>query len=69
MEGRELVYLDTLAVISVTFGGFAVIAVALRQDTGARLSKLQVLIIRLLVEISLIAAFLCMMPSLLSLFH
>jgi len=69
MEARELVYLDTLAVIAVTFGGFAVIAVALRQDTGARLSKLQVLIIRFLVEISLIAAFLSVVPGLLSLFH
>jgi len=69
MEGRELVYLDTLAVLAVTFGGFAIIAVALRQDTGARLSKIQVLIIRFLVEISLIAAFLSVIPSLLSLFH
>ncbi len=26
MDGRELVYLDTLALAAVTFGGFAVIA-------------------------------------------
>ncbi len=69
MEGRELVYLDTLALAAVTFGGFAVIAVALRQETSAHLTKLQVLIIRFLVEISLIVAFLSLMPSLLFLFR
>ena len=39
MEGRELVYLDTLALAAVTFGRFAVIAVALRQETSAHLTN------------------------------
>lgn len=34
MEGREFAYLDTLALAAVTFGGFSVIAAALRPASG-----------------------------------
>lgn len=69
MELSGAPYLYTLASLSVTFGGLAVIAIVLRQDSGGHLSETHVLLTRIFVELALLIAVLSMMPVLFFLFR
>jgi hypothetical protein len=62
-------YLQTLALISITFGGFAVLVTVFRQMIGGRLSDFDVFFIRNTLLRSFMAAGCSMLPSLLALFQ
>ena len=61
-------YLFTLAALSVTFVGFSALVVVLRQTFGGEMSKLDILITRIFIQLGFIVVAGAMLPPLLSLF-
>src|SRR5438552_18518932 len=68
-SGFALTYLYTLAALSITFVGFTALVVILRQTLGGELSRLDVLITRIFIQLGFMVAAGCMLPPLLMLFH
>src|SRR3979490_2093793 len=64
----ELTYLYTLASLSVTFVGFSALVIILRQTMGGEMSKLDILITRIFIQLGFIVAAGAMLPALLLLF-
>jgi hypothetical protein len=62
------VYLYTLATLAVTFGGFAVIAIAVRQVIGGQLGKTHLFITRIFFELAIVVTVVAILPGLLALF-
>ena len=62
-------YLFTLAALSVTFVGFSALVIYLRQTVGGEMSKLDVLITRIFIQLGFMVVACAMLPPLLSLFH
>src|SRR5215813_6358890 len=62
-------YLYTLAALSVTFVGFSALVIILRQTFGGELSKLDILITRLFIQLGFMVAASAMLPPLLALFQ
>ena len=69
MELPRSGYFQTLALFSVTFGGFAVLVAVFRQMIGGRLSDFDMFFIRATLLRSFMAAGCSMLPSLLALFE
>jgi hypothetical protein len=69
MDLPGLSYLFTLAELSVTFVGFSSLVVVLRQTMGGEMSKLDILITRIFIQLGFIVAAGAMLPALFSLFH
>jgi hypothetical protein len=61
-------YLYTLAALSVTFVGFSALVIVLRQTFGGALSKLDVLITRIFIQLGFLVAASAMLPPLFALF-
>jgi hypothetical protein len=61
-------YLYTLAALSVTFVGFSALVIYLRQTAGGEMSKLDVLITRIFIQLGFIVVASAMLPPLLTLF-
>jgi hypothetical protein len=61
-------YLYTLAALSVTFVGFSALVIVLRQTFGGELSKLDILITRIFIQLGFLVAAGAMLPPLLALF-
>jgi hypothetical protein len=61
-------YLYTLATVSVTFVGFSALVIVLRQTFGGELSKLDILIARIFIQLGFMVAASAMLPPLLALF-
>jgi hypothetical protein len=61
-------YLYTLAALSITFVGFSALVIYLRQTVGGEMSKLDVLITRIFIQLGFIVVAGAMLPPLLSLF-
>jgi hypothetical protein len=61
-------YLYTLAALSVTFVGFSALVLVLRQTFGGELSKLDILITRIFIQLGFLVAAGAMLPPLLALF-
>jgi hypothetical protein len=61
-------YLYTLAALSVTFVGFYALVIVLRQTFGGALSKLDVLITRIFIQLGFLVAASAMLPPLFALF-
>jgi hypothetical protein len=73
MTGEEMdlpgsTYLYTLAALSVTFVGFSALVIILRQTLGGEMSRLDILITRIFIQLGFIVAAGAMLPPLLSLF-
>jgi hypothetical protein len=68
MELPGSVYLYTLATLAVTFVGFSAVVIFLRQAFGGEMSKLEILISRIFIQLGFIVAAGAMLPPLLSLF-
>ena len=62
-------FLFTLAGLSVSFVGFSTLVIILRQTLGGRMSKLDILITKIFIQLGFIVAAGAMLPPLLSLFH
>ncbi len=62
-------YLFTLAALSVTFVGFSALVVVLRQTFGGEMSRLDILITRIFIQLGFIVVAGAMLPPLLSLFQ
>jgi hypothetical protein len=60
-------YLYTLAALSITFVGFSALVIYLRQTVGGEMSKLDVLITRIFIQLGFIVVAGAMLPPLLSL--
>ena len=61
-------YLFALATISVTFVGFSALVIILRQTIGGEMSRLDVLVTRIFIQLGFIVAAGAMLPPLLMLF-
>ena len=61
-------YLFALATISVTFVGFSAFVMILRQTIGGEMSRLDVLVTRIFIQLGFIVAAGAMLPPLLMLF-
>jgi hypothetical protein len=61
-------YLYTLATLSVTFVGFSALVIVLRQTFGGELSKLDILITRIFIQLGFLVAAGAMLPPLLAFF-
>ena len=68
MELPGTTYLYTLATLAVTFVGFSALVILLRQAFGGGLSKLEILITRIFIQLGFIVAAGAMLPPLLALF-
>lgn len=68
MELPGSVYLYTLAGLAVTFVGFSALVIILRQTLGGEMSRLDILITRIFIQLGFIVAAGAMFPPLLSLF-
>ena len=64
MELPGTVYLFTLAALAVTFVGFSTLVVILRQTLGGTLSKLDILITRIFIQLGFIVAAGALLPPL-----
>jgi hypothetical protein len=62
-------YLYTLAALSVTFVGFSALVVVLRQSFGGEMSRLDILITRIFIQLGFIVVAGAMLPPLLFLFQ
>lgn len=67
MTSSESNYLFTLATLAVTFVGFSALVIILRQTIGGEMSRLDVLVTRIFIQLGFIVAAGAMLPSLLSL--
>jgi hypothetical protein len=61
-------YLYTLAAVSVTFVGFSALVIVLRQTFGGTMSRLEILITRIFIQLGFIVAASALLPNLMSLF-
>ena len=61
-------YLLALATIAVTFVGFSALVIILRQTIGGEMSRLDVLVTRIFIQLGFIVAAAAMLPPLLMLF-
>ena len=61
-------YLLTLAALSVTFVGFSGLVIMLRQTLGGDMSRLDVLITRIFIQLGFIVAGAALLPELMALF-
>jgi hypothetical protein len=61
-------YLFALATVSVTFVGFSALVIILRQTIGGEMSRLDVLVTRIFIQLGFIVAAGAMLPPLLMLF-
>lgn len=68
MASSATTYLLALATISVTFVGFSALVIILRQTIGGEMSRLDVLVTRIFIELGFIVAAGAMLPPLLMLF-
>ena len=68
MESSSLTYLYTLAALSITFVGFSALVIILRQTLGGEMSKLDILITRIFIQLGFLVAAGAMLPPLLKLF-
>lgn len=68
MELTGTTYLYTLATLAVTFVGFSALVILLRQAFGGSLSKLEILITRIFIQLGFIVAAGALLPPLLALF-
>ena len=66
LPGTEYFY--TLAALSVTFVGFSTVAIVLRQTFGGEMSRLDILITRIFIQLGFIVVAGSMLPPLLALF-
>jgi hypothetical protein len=69
MELTGTAYLYTLATLAVTFVGFSALVILLRQSFGGSLSKLEILITRIFIQLGFIVAAGALLPPLLALFE
>jgi hypothetical protein len=67
MPAPALTYLYALASLSVTFVGFSALVIILRQTIGGEMSRLDVLVTRIFIQLGFIVAAGAMLPPLLSL--
>src|ERR1700688_2500124 len=67
MPTAALTYLYALASLSVTFVGFSALVIILRQTIGGEMSRLDVLVTRIFIQLGFIVAAGAMLPPLLSL--
>ena len=68
MELPGSTYLYTLATLAVTFVGFSALVIILRQTLGGEMSRLDILITRIFIQLGFIVAAGSMLPPLLALF-
>jgi hypothetical protein len=68
MELPGTAYLYTLATLAVTFVGFSALVILLRQAFGGGLSKLEILITRIFIQLGFIVAAGSLLPPLMALF-
>jgi len=68
LELRGTAYLFTLATLSVSFVGFSALVMMLRQTLGGEMSKFDVLITRIFIQLGFMVAAGSMLPPLLALF-
>ena len=68
MELPGTAYLYTLATLAVTFVGFSVLVILLRQAFGGMLSNLEILITRIFIQLGFIVVAGAMLPPMLALF-
>ena len=61
-------YLFSLASLSVTFVGFSALVIVFRQTIGGEMSRLEVLITRIFIQLGFMVTASAMMPPLLALF-
>ena len=61
-------YLFTLAALSVTFVGFSALVIVFRQTIGGEMSRLEVLITRIFIQLGFMVTASSMLPPLLALF-
>ncbi|HEY4040049.1 MAG TPA: hypothetical protein VGM15_14600 [Burkholderiaceae bacterium] len=69
MNSPALTYLYTLATLAVTFVGFSALVIIMRQTLGGAMSKLDILITRIFIQLGFMVAAGCMLPPMLSLFQ
>lgn len=69
MELPGSTYLFTLAALSVTFVGFSALVVVLRQTFGGEMSRLDILITRIFIQLGFIVVAGAMLPPLLFFFQ
>jgi hypothetical protein len=69
VNSPALTYLYTLATLAVTFVGFSALVIIMRQTLGGAMSKLDILITRIFIQLGFMVAAGCMLPPLLSLFQ
>jgi len=67
VESQALAYLYTLATLSVTFVGFSALVLILRQTLGGEMSKLDILITRIFIQMGFMVAAGSMLPPLIRL--
>src|SRR6516225_9544483 len=60
-------YLYTLAALSITFVGFSALVIVLRQTLGGDLSRLDLLLTKIFVQLGFLVAGAALMPPLLAL--
>jgi hypothetical protein len=68
VDTSAFTYLYALAAISVTFVGFSALVIILRQTIGGEMSRLDVLVTRIFIQLGFIVAAGAMLPPLLALF-
>jgi hypothetical protein len=68
MELQGATYLFTLAGLSVTFVGFSALVIIIRQTLGGEMSRLEILITRIFIQLGFMVAAGAMLPPLLALF-
>lgn len=68
MNSPALTYLYTLATLAVTFVGFSALVIIMRQTLGGEMSKLDILITRIFIQLGFMVAAGCMLPPMLSIF-
>lgn len=69
MPGAVTAYLYTLATLAVSFVGFSALVIILRQTLGGEMSRLDVLITRIFIQLGFLVAAGSMLPPLLSQFY
>jgi hypothetical protein len=69
METSAETYLYTLATLAITFVGFSALVIIFRQTIGGEMSRLDVLLTRIFIQLGFMVAAGAMVPELLSLFH
>jgi hypothetical protein len=66
MDPRAGGYLFTLATLAITFVGFSAIVIALRQTLGGTMSRFDVLLARIFIQLGFVVAAGSILPALLA---